>query len=392
MKNLNADGLRGLAALNVVICHFIAAFLPSALYYNYPNVFPKDPTPSTGMAIMTTPLATLSFNGHFPVVLFFVLSGYVLTIPYFNGNINAIYKRLWGRYFRLNIPIFAAVMFAFILYHYRLYFNVEASALSGSNWLAGCFDYFKPGFSLTEAIKSGVYRSIFHGDAYLVPPLWTLKIEFIGSLYLLTFYIIKPADKLVFPAVVYIFFLIFMHGSDSIYYFSILAGSLINLVRPSLNLARLICAVGLFFGAFQFHSAVYGFLPSLSWIGLSEDIEKTVYNLIGALLLTTGIVNGVGGSILQSRPVQFLGQISFSLYIIHFSILCSLSCFLYLVLPSGRLSLFIIFLIYIVTCMIVSFAFCAAFDKPSIKLSHFLSGIFGSNRSKKYIDDRVRLG
>lgn len=377
LKNLNADGLRGLAALNVVISHFVAAFLPTALYYNYPSVFAQDATPSLGMSLMTTPLATLTFNGHFPVVLFFVLSGYVLTIPHFNGNIDAIRRRLWGRYFRLNVPIFAAIMFSFIIYHYGLYSNLKASTISGSTWLEV---YFKPGYSLIDALESGLYGSIFHGDGSFVPPLWTLKIEFIGSLYLLSFYVIKPRDQLIVPALLFVLFLLFMHGGEALYYFAILAGSFINLLKLTPSIARLFCLIGLFFGAFQFHSMAYGVLPSASWFGLHHEIDKTVYNLVGALFLTAGVVNGAGSTLLQSRPIQFLGKISFSLYIIHFSILCSMSCSLYLLLPEGTLSLLTIFTFYILSCMILSLAFHATFDRPSIKLSHSLSSVLAGTR------------
>ena len=40
MKNKSADGLRGIAALNVAISHFVAAFLPMMLYKNYLTLFP----------------------------------------------------------------------------------------------------------------------------------------------------------------------------------------------------------------------------------------------------------------------------------------------------------------------------------------------------------------
>jgi peptidoglycan/LPS O-acetylase OafA/YrhL len=39
MRNKSADGLRGIAALNVTVHHFLAAFLPTALYKNYPFIF-----------------------------------------------------------------------------------------------------------------------------------------------------------------------------------------------------------------------------------------------------------------------------------------------------------------------------------------------------------------
>lgn len=101
-KDRSADGLRGMAAFNVAICHFVSAFLPAMLHKNYPSIFSESIEKSAIFDFLTSPPATLFFNGNFAVVLFFVLSGYVLTIPYFAKNEKTvIQKRLWARYLRL---------------------------------------------------------------------------------------------------------------------------------------------------------------------------------------------------------------------------------------------------------------------------------------------------
>jgi peptidoglycan/LPS O-acetylase OafA/YrhL len=82
------DGLRGLASLNVALSHFFGAFLPTVLHSNYPNVF-HGGLENAYTDIIGSPLATIFFNGHFAVLLFFVLSGYVLSLPYYH-NINYI--------------------------------------------------------------------------------------------------------------------------------------------------------------------------------------------------------------------------------------------------------------------------------------------------------------
>ena len=46
MKNKWADGLRGIAALNVAVDHFVAAFLPMMLHKNYPAIFAENSHPS----------------------------------------------------------------------------------------------------------------------------------------------------------------------------------------------------------------------------------------------------------------------------------------------------------------------------------------------------------
>jgi len=79
MHNKKLDGLRGLAALNVTISHFIAAFFPALLNANYPQTFPANNNPSILFKIVSFPAISVLYNGNFAVLIFFAISGYVLT-------------------------------------------------------------------------------------------------------------------------------------------------------------------------------------------------------------------------------------------------------------------------------------------------------------------------
>ncbi len=110
-------------------------------------------------------------------------------MPYYNQDESSgvLSKRLWGRYLRLNIPIFFAISISYVVYVSGLYLNVHAADMSGSTeWLK---NFFPSGILLSDAVKESVFQSIIFGNSALIPPLWTLKIEFIGSLYVLLFYI-----------------------------------------------------------------------------------------------------------------------------------------------------------------------------------------------------------
>jgi len=374
MINKSADGLRGIASLNVVISHFIAAFLPTLLYTSYPHVFSQTTNPGILFQILNLPFVTIFFNGHLAVLIFFVLSGYVLTMPYFSAEENAsliLQKRLWARFLRLNIPIFVAVWISFTLYVLNLYFNSAAADISGSNsWLK---NYFYPGISPWIAIKESLYGSLLLGNNTLVPPLWTLKVEFIGSVYLLLFYLIKPKNTLILPLLACFFLMGIYHGTDSIYYIAIFCGSLLNILRIGPSLTIIAFVLGFYMGGYQYHSIWYAHLPSVShWIA-ETAIDKTLYNALGALLMTAAVINGFGKNFLETRLIQFLGKISFPLYLIHFSVLCSISCYLYLALPQGKLSLLMQFPLYIGICFAVAWIFEKTVDQPGIRISHRFS-------------------
>jgi len=380
MKNKSADGLRGIAALNVAITHFVAAFLPSMLHKNYPSAFPANPAPDTAFNIVTSPLATILYNGHFAVLIFFALSGYVLTMPYFSAQpqtqaqVQVLQKRFWGRYLRLNIPIAVAVLLSWALYHVGLYANQQVAPVSGSTrWLTV---FYQDGITASTMLREASYESLVMGAATLVPPLWTLKVEFIGSLYVLAFYLARPRRTLA-PMLMAFLMLYAVHKEESIYYYVIFLGASLNAIRIGPSAKLLLCALGLYFGSFQFESAAYDFLPMLYLHGVDLWDKKNFYNAIGALCLTAAVVQGFGQAVFEHRIVQFLARISFSLYLLHFMILCSLAANFYLYFPQTKVFLAANFVLYLGVCFIAALLFEKYIDRRAIHVSHrFSSKLF----------------
>ena|SRR6516164_4306157 len=97
------DGLRGLAALVVVIFHFLSAFAP--------NFIPDQI--DTPYVLADTPFG-IFFNGPFSVSIFFVLSGFVVSNAAAKRR-SPIYLNLALRYVRLAVPVLFSVIFAWML-------------------------------------------------------------------------------------------------------------------------------------------------------------------------------------------------------------------------------------------------------------------------------------
>jgi len=364
MKNTSADGLRGLAALSVTITHFVAAFLPSLLFYNYGALFPRPVEPGPLTDALGSPVFTLFYNGHFPVLIFFVLSGYVLTLPWFERTDAApvLQRRLWSRYLRLNLPIMAAIALAWLAYSTGLMHTGQAAHLSGStNWLASFYPSGLTGFA---ALKEALFGSIVLGNASFLPPLWTLKIEFIGSIYILLFFLAKPARHLLLPMALACLLLHAIHAEQSIYYIALFAGAVLHRVRLTRSGQFAIFAVGLYFGAYQHFRAMYGFLPDPRiW-----DV-KSFYNAIGAACVCAAVLSGWGQGLLNRPLVQFLGRISFSIYLLHFIVLCSLSAAFYAHFPRDALHLGAGFVLYLAACVGAAWLFERWIDRPAIAIS-----------------------
>src|SRR5262245_2798501 len=100
------DSLRGLAALTVVVNHHLNV-LPSiydkTLYQNE----------SLLMAIKYSPLH-IFWAGHEAVIFFFVISGFVLALPYFNRKMTYT-SFLRKRVCRIYLPYIVAVCVAILM-------------------------------------------------------------------------------------------------------------------------------------------------------------------------------------------------------------------------------------------------------------------------------------
>src|SRR4051794_11019896 len=96
-KILSLESIRGLAALAVVFCHCVNGF--------YPTLRKAAAPPGT----------QLWQNGEFAVRLFFVLSGFVLSLSYFRQpSLVTLRSAAVRRYFRLLLPIAGSVLLAYL--------------------------------------------------------------------------------------------------------------------------------------------------------------------------------------------------------------------------------------------------------------------------------------
>src|SRR3954464_13733025 len=109
------EGLRGIAAMQVVLLHFVTGFLPDTAYRSWP------------------PLHIL-FDGHTAVYVFFLISGAVLT-PSFAGS-GQFMAKVAKRVVRLGVPVAAAAAIATLLLAAWPHAHQRAAALTGSAWLA----------------------------------------------------------------------------------------------------------------------------------------------------------------------------------------------------------------------------------------------------------------
>lgn len=324
-KDYTAEGLRGLAALTVFLAHFGLAFFPRGFDTLYPGLQSSPAANGRIEALLRLPLVSILWNGNFAVCIFFVLSGFVLSKPYYSANqLETIRERYLKRYLRLSIPIAASVLMGYLLMKFGLLASAAAAGLSHSDWL-GSYWNFAP--ALPDALRDASYRVIFLGEYRYNPPLWTMKVEFVGSLITFAFYTLMPAKsvwrKFLHYAIVVVSIGIFTQR-DAVFYYAFLLGGLIwTLPRPAGVYKYLALGAGLLLASFQYRAA-FGWMPDpILWD------QKYFYSVAGAFFILWSLRSGIFDQFLAARPMRVLGRMSFSLYLTHFLVLSTFSCWFY---------------------------------------------------------------
>lgn len=392
------DGLRGIAAMQVVLLHYASAFLP-AMVFSGPT---RDPDTWAAMFI-STPLGFL-VDGSSAVYLFFIMSGVALTYA-FSTRPYAFLTGAIRRVVRLGLPMAASIILAVALFSLIPAAHFAAAEISGSEWLhtinpqrmtlaavvhqvtfegmlAGYTPWSllpKPGISALGLVSEG--RSFN-------PPLWTLHIEFYGSVLVLTLVALRASVRpQIYYLVVAVTGVCFALSLLSLFIVGHLAAGLLArtggrrwqtvLGATSLAAGIILCSVGTPSVIARLHRLL-PFPP----IGLPGD-EQILQKMIGAILVFGGVAMlPVLRRILECPVLRWLGAISFSLYLSHFPLLFTLVALGFTHL-AGLMPYGVATAISTITGILASFALAALFerhvDRPAIRLSR-RAGLAGRGR------------
>lgn len=309
----SVEGIRGAACLMVFLSHLSSTFFPSMHTGNVANA-----KTSMDIFLINSPFAFI-YSGVAAVGIFFVLSGFILSYGILNKGdvLNKASGMAIKRYFRLMPPALISCVIAFFIFKY---INVDKSMLGP--WAQG---YKIDNPSLTDAIWTGAVTPFFTGGAPYNWSLWTMKIEFFGSMAL--FFIcclitqIKYKKSIILIAMLIPFFMNIKAGDD-IYYAAFFSGMIIYISNVKLNklTGMSILIVGLFLCGYHSNGYFYRFIEkaiSISVYGRKID-NYTLFNNVGGFLVVFSILKTDFISRIMSSKILFkMGALSFSVYVLH---------------------------------------------------------------------------
>lgn len=241
------------------------------------------------------------------------------------------------------------------------YFNHEVASILGNKWLDGKYSF---PLTITDLFLTSFVKVWWMGDASFNAPFWMLKTLFFGTFLSILVALVTDIDKkysmVTFLALIGIYFL--TGGYNLCFILGVFLAWLKYRVKLWNFLVTKICKL---LAIFIFGLGI--FMPEFYKLYLKERLasnngfigSEIFYNIIGSFFILFGVmgIQRVKNIMAKSKILQEGGRISFAIYLVHWPIICSLSCWLYIqlsktIIDKNRLISIIFVVTLIVVCML----------------------------------------
>jgi peptidoglycan/LPS O-acetylase OafA/YrhL len=353
------ESLRGIAALVVVLNHVQRTF-----YWEF--------------------CPQLLLAGGLAVRLFFVLSGFVLSISYFRKRERSVvYLAALKRYPRLMLPVCASVLTAWAVIQLGAVKTKQAALemqQPPGTWLFHEPSHPTP---LRQALYDGTIGTFVHGALMYNTSLWTMATELAGSFFIFAFLLVDSfvarrwllylGVGLVCAGLPYQF---------SVYALDFLAGLALcdffvaretsgRSIRLPVWLAAVLCLVGVALGGVGVHDT---FVDSQN----PATVLASKITTLGCLMIVApASFSSALRGILEHSIFALLGRVSFPLYLFHTTVIGSLGCGTYLALRGNGVAPAAAGMVAsggsVLASLLVAWLAYYVVERPSIRLS----GVFG---------------
>lgn len=335
------DGMRGLMAINVVLCHFVCVFYPQMYFQNA-----SIQQASILKIFANTPLSVM-VNGNIAVMYFMALTGFLVGMSTFtknNHDIEFFAKKAAMRYIRL-LPV---VLISTVITHIMMVFNFQRHLMitdSSANiaFLQG-YCNFTP--NIMSLLNNIFINPFLRGSDY-IGPFWTIRFEFFG--YILTLFLAMTLKDNKYRRFLYVFAAILVmvlarnsQRLDDMQYVVFVMGLFVadlvfNKKQTILSkyydnfLNTRVCLVICYVVGIYFSCCTMFSTPLYSWWFSIPIVHKSLLRGFGiAILIFAFIKTNSAQRILSWKPFLVLGECSFEIYAIHWPLMLSMEAFLFI--------------------------------------------------------------
>lgn len=305
-----AESIRGLACIAVVFSHLSLTFYPYLHRFDQ-----KDQAKGVfDYFIHHSPFA-FWYSGTAAVFVFFVLSGFVLTYAIVkNNNIpRKVLEMSIKRYPRLAIPTFLSCIIAWAVLAFS---DLDSSLVN--HWFQV---YAQQNVTLSQSLYEGSIGSFLFGSSSINWVLWTMQIELFGSLLLflllLCFNFYKPLFW--FGSFLLPFLGLYLGERFFLGLLSFVIGCYIYLYAKqiSVQIGIVLLCLGLYFAGVHNTSHAYHWLYKI----IGYRTYDYVNFFAGILIVYSVLLTPKISQWLDKKPLVYLGKLSFSIYLLHMTLI-----------------------------------------------------------------------
>jgi peptidoglycan/LPS O-acetylase OafA/YrhL len=332
------QSLRGIAATAVMIGHALVYYDTSEWFYG---------------------LARL-FNGRAAVVVFFVLSGYVLTRSLRNSQFDqdSIRRFYIQRAFRIYPAIWMASGLG-LIYIFFLHWQIPVEHVGS---------LVRSEFRIDRFDALHIVASLAAMTTFIIPQLWTIFIEIVASIALPGIAFVTLHRQGWYPWMLTIAILISLAYPNSYYHVTMYFMDFV--IGAALAIPDMAHRL---FSKAPANRLVFGCLAALACTQFLPGAYYNPFVHLGETILAATVIGLVIGAKervewLASPILLFIGDISFSIYLLHYVVLCTIAK-MFVILPLNVNTLSI--LLAVATCVItvpLAWLNYIYIEKPGIQL------------------------
>jgi peptidoglycan/LPS O-acetylase OafA/YrhL len=387
MKKIkHLEGLRGVAAFIVVLNHlrntcFITEYdrLQKIISSSHlPGIVKKFLINSTDMLV----------DGNLSVWVFWLLSSYVISIAFFKPGQEydkVVVSYAAKRYFRLFVPVLAATLVAYLLMKAGFMYNQALAAKAGAPYSNGWLTNF---YALTPNFFKALWAAFFETflnfetKSTYNAVLWTIEREFLGSLFTFSIFGIVRHNKK--RHLLYMALLAAVYALEMYWLCCFIAGHVLcdyDCTRPQLLSKAKLQRCKNLLHRLRYAAAPAGILLIIfgRTILPALHIPVAVHNLLLSFIIVWCVLRIHAFSRLFAAALPFwLGRVSFSLYLVHLPVICSLTSFMLLhnFTVAGKL---VACFTTIIVSLILALYFTIYVDANGVKLASKIGDYFKRN-------------